>query len=306
MVSMTLLGLMLLATGEPATALTLDQIHLRDPFIFTSPEDGRYYLFGTGWSRSLPGGAGFLVYRSRDLVRWEGPYAAFTRPEGFESSNYWAPEVHHYQGKYYMFATFCEGGHRGVRILIADQPQGPYRFHSEGQATPKDWMCLDGTLFVDAKGNPWMVFCHEWVQVHDGEVSAMPLSKDLKEAIGEPRLLFKASAAPWGTVAKDRVTDGPFLHRTHSGALLMIWSSFGAGGYKEAVVHSTSGSLDGPWVQEEKPLYETDGGHGMFFHSLDGKLMLVLHQPNSNNKERPRLFTVTEKGDQLSLTPFQP
>ena len=35
-----------------------------------------------------------------------------------------------------------------------------------------------------------MVFCHEWLQVFDGQIAAVPLSDDLGEAIGEPEILF--------------------------------------------------------------------------------------------------------------------
>ena len=140
---------------------TLDKIHLRDPFILPVNEEGKYYLYGTGWR--LPNGPGFMVYTSNDLEIWEGPYPAFRRPAEFWSDrDYWAPEVHRYKGKYYMFASFkAKNVCRGTQILICDTPSGPFRPISDGPVTPKDWECLDGTLFVDETGKPWMVFCHE-------------------------------------------------------------------------------------------------------------------------------------------------
>jgi arabinan endo-1,5-alpha-L-arabinosidase len=158
-----------------------------------------------------------------------------------------------------------------------------------------------------------MVFCHEWVQVGDGEICAMPLSNDLKTSVGEPVLLFRASEAPWvvevGKEPKGRVTDGPFLHRTSDGTLLMLWSSFGEEGYKLAVARSESGRITGPWTHESKPIYENDGGHAMIFRTFEGKLMLILHQPNRGPDERPRLFTVnfdTTSGKQLLLRRLSP
>lgn len=177
-----------------------------------------------------------------------------------------------------MFASFkADGLCRGTQVLVADSPLGPFRPHSAGPLTPRDWECLDGTLFVDEAGAPWMVFCHEWVQVHDGEMCAMRLAADLSQAIGEPLLLFRASEAPWGVKPEKigYVTDGPFLHRARNGALLMLWASFGAGGYAQGVARSTSGHISGPWVQEPEPLYAQDGGHGMLFRAFDGRLMLT-------------------------------
>lgn len=86
------------------------------------------------------------------------------------------PERKRYKDKFDMFASFkAKGVCRGTQILIADEPAGPYRFHSDGPVTPREWECLDGTLYFDKKDKPWMVFCHEWLQVGDGEICAMPL-----------------------------------------------------------------------------------------------------------------------------------
>ncbi|MDH7571640.1 MAG: glycoside hydrolase family 43 protein, partial [Armatimonadota bacterium] len=304
-----LIGLTLLAP-EGGGLWTLEQIHLRDPFILPVPEERRYYLFGTGWH--LPGGPGFMAYTSTDLRRWEGPRAAFVAPEGFRSQNYWAPEVFLYRGRYYLLGTFypqTPGSVRGTWVLTAHHPAGPYRFHSSGPVTPSDWFALDGTLYVDEGARPWLVFCHEWVQVGDGEVCAVRLSDDLSRAEGAPILLFRASTAPWVREVgqpprRGRVTDGPFLHRAADGSLLMLWSSFGAGGYKLALARSPNGRLAGPWEQAPTPLYEADGGHGMLFRCFDGKLLAVLHQPNGGGKERPRLFAVEERSGAMALKPF--
>ena len=142
---------------------------------------------------------GFDCYISADLQTWEGPFPVFRPPAGFWADrNFWAPEVHAYHGRYFLFASFkAKGICRGTQILVADSPRGPFHPVSAGPVTPPDWECLDGTLFVAADGNPWMVFCHEWVQVGDGEICALPLSEDLASAVGEPIVLFRASQAPW-------------------------------------------------------------------------------------------------------------
>ena len=284
----------------------LSDIHLRDPFILPVREESKYYLYGTGWR--LPDGPGFMTYTSRDLKTWEGPFPAFQRPEGFWSDrNYWAPEVHRYKGNYYMLASFkAKNACRGTQILISEKASGPFRSITNGPVTPRDWECLDGTLYIDKAGKPWMVFCHEWVQVGDGEICAVALSDDLKTTVGKPILLFRASEALWvveiGKEPRGRVTDGPFLHRTSDGALLMLWSSFGKDSYKLAVARSESCQITGPWKHEPKPIYENNGGHGMVFRTFEGKLMLVLHQPNRGPDERPRLFTVQEKGNTLRIS----
>ena len=299
--------------GVEVGEYNLEEIRLRDPFIVPVAKEGRYYIFGTDWR--LPGGPGFLSYHSKDLITWKGPYIVFQRPQGFWADrDYWAPEVHHYRGKYYMFASFkAPGVCRGTQILASENPAGPYQCITEKPVTPENWECLDGTLYLDKKNNPWMVFCHEWVQVNDGEICAMPLSNDLKKATDKPILLFRASEAPWikrwtpepGKISKGLVTDGPFLYRISGGELYMLWSSFGKGGYKLALCRSESGELRGPWKQKKTPLYENDGGHGMMFSNFNHEIMLVLHQPNRRLLERPRLFTVAEKNGTLEIVSWQ-
>lgn len=288
--------------------LTLADIQIRDPFVLPVASEQTYYLFGTTDTNAWEGrGQGFDCYRSRDLEQWEGPFPAFRPPAGFwATTNFWAPEAHAYAGKYYLFASFkAPQRYRGTQVLVSAAPAGPYTPLTDGPVTPPDWECLDGTLHVEPGGTPWIVFCHEWVQVHNGAVCAMPLNADLSRPAGRPVLLFNASEAPWvkrpeWPAAGERalfptyVTDGPFLHRSPSGALYMLWSSFGARGYAMGLARSTSGAVTGPWVQQERPLWEEDGGHGMLFRAFDGQLYLTLHQPNQTPLERARLIKIPD------------
>jgi arabinan endo-1,5-alpha-L-arabinosidase len=282
--------------------MKLSDIHIRDPFILPVSSERRYYLYGTmgeyAWTKS---GLGFDCYISADLQAWEGPFPIFRPPTDFWADrNFWAPEVHAYCGRYFLFASFkAEGICRGTQILVAESPQGPFHPVSAGPVTPPDWECLDGTLFVTPEGNSWMAFCHEWVQVSDGEICALPLGEDLASAAGEPVMLFRASQAPWVQQLqwkgrKGYVTDGPWLHRLPGGELLMLWSSFSVNGYTIGVARSASGQLLGPWLQDAQPLYSDDGGHCMTFRDFDGNLWLSFHHPNRHPDERPKLLPMAD------------
>ena len=65
-------------------------------------------------------------------------------------------------------------------------------------------MSLDGTLFVDDDGQPWMVFCHEWVQIKDGAICAMKLSKDLKSLPESPWNCSRSTLAPWSVMVESK------------------------------------------------------------------------------------------------------
>lgn len=259
------------------------EISIRDPFILPCEEEKAYYLFGTTAGAQYPK-AGFYHFKSYDLEEWEGPFESFIPDDSFWShQDYWAPEVHAYKGKYYMFATFkSETRHRGTQILVSDTPGGLFQPLTAGPVTPSDWECLDGTLYVEEDGTPYIVFCHEWTQIRDGEIAAMPLTADLKTAAGEPVVLFKASESGWSCEFPGRgeyVTDGPFLFR-HDGKLKMLWSSFRNGEYAMGCAYSTNGRISGEWLQEEELIFTEDGGHGMLFEAFDGKKYFSLHRPN--------------------------
>ena len=272
-------------------AMKTNEINIRDPFVL--PYEGRYYMYGTRGATTFTGYAdGFDVYVSSDLENWEGPIEIFHRPEGFWADhNFWAPEAHVYNGKIYLFATFAgEGTRMGTASLAADDPRGPFVPLSDGTLTPESWRCLDGTLYASPEGEPYLVFCHEWTQVRDGEICAVRLSSDLSRAVGEPKLLFRASqGAPsiWPYREINWVTDGPFLLRTDDGRLHLLWSSFGEGGYVQALAHSDTDGIDGHWTVDRELLFDRNGGHGMIFRDFAGQYTLTLHSPNKTLMERP-------------------
>jgi GH43 family beta-xylosidase len=298
------------AAVEPSAAVAqaLADIRVRDPFILPDKEKGVYYLVA-----SLP--AGVAVRESRDLKLWSEPRIVFTRPKGFwGTGSIWAPEMHAYRGKHYLFATFMNEKpvgeqwtnwpprvQRGTQVMVAKSPLGPFEALANHSHTPTNEMALDGTLWVE-DDVPYMVYCHEWVQVRDGSIKVLPLKADLSEAVGEPAMLFKASDAPWTPRGRESyVTDGPAPYRSKSGKLLMMWSSFTGTGYTTGVAISDSGKIAGPWRHQNEPLFRNDGGHAMVFRSFDGALLVALHSPNRSPDERCLLFEVEDTGETLRI-----
>ena len=279
-----------------------EEINIRDPFVLV--QDGTYYLYGTRGETCWGPADGFDVYTGKDLQTWEGPRVCFRNDGSFWADrNYWAPEVHPWQGIFYMFASFkSKSRRRGTAILRAETPEGPFVPWSDGPVTPKEWECLDGTFYASGDGTPYMVFCHEWVQAGDGEILAMPLTEDLKAPAGEPFLLFRASEAPWSREIRHSsgktgyVTDGPFLWRGEDGKLYCLWSGFSGKGYAQGLAVSDNGEITGRFTQLP-PLFTEDGGHGMMFRTLEGELRLALHSPNTHLQERPRFLPVKMERD---------
>ena len=269
-----------------------EDIRIRDPFILADKKTQTYYMYGTTdlEKDSYASYPRFSVFVSKDLETFDGPFVVFDgKCEGFWATyDYWAAEVWQYDEKYYLFGSFkAKDRCRATHILESDHPLGPFKTCSQVPQTPERWECLDGTLWIE-NGIPYMVFCREWLQCEDGEMYAVALSQDLKNTIGEPFLLFKASNNPHvstfvgGNFQHCRVTDGPFLFR-EKGKLKMIWSSHS--GNKYSVLEATADHLRGPW-KHFKPRFDFDGGHAMIFEGFDGKKYFSLHQPNLPPFER--------------------
>ena len=308
--------------------MQLSEIRMRDPFIIESAP-GKFTLFGTTDSNLWGGpGTGFDCYSSEDLINWTGPVPAFRPPTGFwGETQFWAPEVHQLDGAFYMFATFATAFPkpkvRGVAILKADSVTGPYLPHSNGPVTPIDLPCLDGTLYTDETGQNWLVYSRGAEStanapgLADGEMYAMQLTADLAAPAAEPILLFHSSDAPWSKplwfppgvnppeelgLAKDPLfTDGAYLVKAPDGSLLMLWSAFGEEGYAMGIAHSASGSVLGPWQQQEQPIWAKNGGHGMLLQTTEGSTHLIFHAPNDTPNERVVMVPVTVENESIKL-----
>ena len=291
---------------------TLEQIHWRDNCVLADPVSKEYIMVG-------PAGRSVKSYKSKDLIHWEGPTVIYTAPEDvwgdIHINSIWAPELHYYKGKYYLFQTFDTSEKlseqwrnwyhtgrvmRGSQVLVSDSPYGPFRTFAPHATLPSDMMTIDGTLWVE-DGVPYMVYCHEWVQVTDGAVGYVRLKDDLSDMDGEPKNLFRASYVnhSWGKVippdGSGYVTDGPYLCKGKTGKLYMIWTTNNSCG----IAISDSGKIAGPWRQQDEALF-VNGGHGMIFRTFDGRLMLALHAPYWG-ETHPKIFELEDTGETLKI-----
>lgn len=277
-------------------------INIRDPFVLN--ENGLFYMYGTRARNFGTKVGGFDVYISSDLENWSEPTECFNSIEnGMNIDVNWAPEVHKYNGCYYMLATFTgENKLRGTHILKSDSPLGPFTPHSNGAVTPGEWMSLDGTLYISRDNTPYIVFCHEHVQITDGTICYAQLSDDLTHIVSDVVTLFSASSPYWADkkpAGENYVTDGPFLYRTNTDELIMIWSTFIKNKYAECMVRFNGGEIGRDFVHLE-PLIKDDGGHGMIF-AKDGELILTFHTPNQSLYERPSFKKLIDKGTHFEL-----
>ena len=265
--------------------------YMRDPFILKA--DRTYYAYGTGVVDDDWDDTKWICYKNTSGTL-EGPWERLPQdiavlPE-WAIKNRWAPEVHEYKGSYYLLASYYSSvtEHKGTTVLKSASPEGPFVEISDGPVTPCEWDCIDGTLYVDEEGTPWMVYVYEWNNTPDGvgRMMASRMSADLTHFVSDPIELFKADEATW----RDNdavVTDGCYLYKAENGELLMLWSNFDPNGYCVGLARSSNGKIDGEWTHDQDLLFsktlsgEYGGGHGMLFKDVDGKMYMSVHSPNS-------------------------
>ena len=278
--------------------VSVTTLYQRDPGILL--HDGVYYLY-----ENYNGGWG--VKTSTDLIHWSAVKQVWQKvidePTLDADSQYWAPEGHYYNGKFYIFATYGVSSYgntgtsqRGCVVLECDTPDGRFKMISKpsanstkvGWITPNTMSAIDGHLYVDEAGKPWLVFVREWTHTSDkiGRISYAPMSDDLTHLTGAWHDMIKADDPTWTT---RQITDGPYMYKATNGDLFMIWSNKTTNGdYVVGLAKSSNGKLDGTWTHID-PLFmhdgdniytQTDGGHACIFTGLDGRIYLGLHTIN--------------------------
>ena len=287
-------------------------IRIRDPFILN--ENGVYYMYATSGDKTLS------YYRSVDLDNWEEGGIVFEIPENFWAyKDVWAGEVHKYRGNYYLFVSLLgKNGLRGTQIAVSDKPNGHFVPLTDCAVTPLDKSCIDGTLFV-CDGKPYIFYSHDWPdnyveekEAYIGEIWCAELSEDLTAMKGQPTRLFSSDESPLSRIAPDKITwegkqtvrygsDAPFIQRLSDGTLYLTWSPYLDDHYVVLGVVSESGNVYGPWKHLERPLFEDNGGHAMFFDDAVGRKIMCIHAPERHMMERARLYHMTENEGGLQI-----
>jgi hypothetical protein len=300
---------------EAGKNIPLDSIRLSDPFILADTNTKMYYMTGTGG----------LLWKSPDLRLWEGTYRVVqTDPQSWmgERPMIWAAELHKYKDKYYYFGTFTNRAvkidtvkgnvidRRACHILVSDKPDGIYAPISGENYCPEDQPTLDATLWVE-DGKPYLLYCHEWLQNWNGTVEIISLKPDLSGVEGRRKILFFASESPWSkersgeNIIPNKVTDGPYVFRTQTGRLGMIWTSWVYDVYTQGVAYSDNDRPDGRWIHEHEPVTPPNYGHGMLFRTFEGKLLMSVHSHQVSDGRYirvPHLFEVDDSGDKIVVT----
>jgi len=154
------------ALGAPASApggtFTNPLFAGGDPWV-TRVDDVYYY------SASDCGVAAICLKRSRSLsglasAPWVGVWNP-PKKHGANSKEIWAPEIHHLEGRWYIYYAADDGdnNHHRLYVLESDRAQGPYREADTGYPDGRlpdssgDW-AIDPDTFIAADGRLYLTW----------------------------------------------------------------------------------------------------------------------------------------------------
>lgn len=268
-------------TDPPSTNLFFG-----DPYILLDGDT--YYAYGTGQESDT----GIEVYKSDDLLEWEGPVGAsdgfaLHQDDVYGEQWFWAPEVYEIDGQYYMFFSVQEH----MAIAVSDSPEGP--FVQDDPSVLRDQKSIDHHLFVDDDGTRYLYFAN----FKDGlEIWGAELRDDFSSIKEETLTKIMEPSQNWEKSEKEpvgRVNEGPYILKK-DGKYYMTYSAnhyaspdYGIGiAFADEPLGEWTKSEQNPLIQNPDDLVGT--GHNSLFRDTEGKLHIVYHTHNSTEEVHPR------------------
>ena len=287
LLSMSLYSSQLPEEEQPANQiLGSAKVPFGDPFILLW--EGKYYAYGT----QSPDG--IAIYVSDDLKSWEIPPSAkgglaLNKADVWADRWFWAPEIYHIKGKFYMYYSADEH----ICVATSDSPTGPFRQEVQ-QPMISDEKCIDNSLFIDDNGKPYLFFD----RFDDGlNICVAELEDNLLNIRPETIRKCIHVSQTWEEVWP-RVNEGAFVIKRNG----VYYMTYSANSYESpfyGIGVATATNMNGPWQKyENNPVFQKPGslvgiGHSAMFTDKEGKWRIVFHAHNSSAKIHPRQMYIS-------------
>ncbi|WP_414660817.1 family 43 glycosylhydrolase [Horticoccus sp. 23ND18S-11] len=244
-----------------------------DPSVIRVGDDYWATATSSEWAPHFP------LLHSRDLVNWEVKGHVFATTPSWAKSNFWAPEIAEYRGRFFVYYTARRQDNRlAVAVASADRPEGPYTDH--GDLVAQEAGSIDAVPFTDAKGVRWLL----WKE--DGNSRKLPtpiwiqrLRDDGLQLVGEKKEILR-NDAPW----EGAVAEGPFVLRHGEYYYLFYSGNACCGrGCNYALGVARAKDMLGPWEKcPANPLLAGNAawrcpGHGSIVTDRAGRYWLLYH-----------------------------
>ena len=264
------------------------KITFGDPFIMLY--DGTYYAYGTHSD------SGFGVLVSDDLKTWtpgQGLAAdglVLHKDDVWGDRWFWAPEVYHIDGKFYMYYSADEH----ICVAVADSPLGPFRQARKEPMLPGE-KAIDNSLFIDKDGKAYLFFDRF---LDSGlTIFVAELKKDLQTIRPGTVRRCIGMSQDWEKVWPS-VNEGPFVIEK-DGTYYMTYSANSYESPAYGLGFATASSPAGPWTKYDgNPILQYPGGlqgvgHSATFTDKEGNLRIVFHAHADKEHIHPRAMYIS-------------
>ncbi|MBM7540689.1 glycoside hydrolase family 43 protein [Amphibacillus cookii] len=134
-------------------------------------EGDTWWVFGTGEVNRN----GIRVIYSHDEGRnWNEAPVVFPQPLSWwrqyvpnHTSNQWAPDIHYYNGRYWLYYSVSSfGSNQSIIGLLSTESIASGNWRDDGlvvrSTTQNNYNAIDGELVIDAQGEPWLAYGSHW------------------------------------------------------------------------------------------------------------------------------------------------
>ena len=236
-----------------------------------------YYATGTSseWAPYYP------IYTSKDLVNWQHVGHVFDKKPEWTSGSFWAPELYHHNGTFYVYYTARKKSDNISVIGVATSKDPSKGFTDHGIICEWGSEAIDGFVFKDNDGKfyfSWKAYGLE--RGKDVTLIFQEMTDDLLKLKGEPVEILKADGKPISAEGQVMTRRGDWYY--------VFYSPKGCCGrgcdYELSVARSKS--LKGPWEPSPvNPILSggdewTCPGHGTLVDLPDKRSYFLYHAYN--------------------------
>jgi GH43 family beta-xylosidase len=249
-----------------------------DPWVIRH-SNGHYYMTGST-------GTNITLRRSRSLVglgAGDSKIVWLPPATGPYSKELWAPEIHHVNGKWYIYFAADDGRNENHRIYALENQnhdpfQGEFVFRGKVFDPHSDKWAIDATLFNT--GEKLFLIWSGWEGNENvrQNLYIAPMRDPL--TISGPRVELSRPQHPWETIGKPQVNEGPEII-VRNGLVHLVYSASGSwtDDYCLGLLTAKVGSdllAPSSWTKHDQPVFRRAPGvlapgHASFVKSRDGK-----------------------------------
>lgn len=292
------------AAQQPSSSDTLAGTTFHNPLLPGGADPWVIQYHGTYYYTQTTG-ANLTLWATGDMtdLAHARKKVVWTPPEnGPYSHEIWAPELHHFDGKWYLYFAADGGSNDSHRIFVlenaaADPLDGSWTFKGQVKDRTDKW-AIDASAF-EVKGQKYLLWSG-WKGNTNGEQDIFIAHLKNPWTIDSERILLSAPTYPWeqvGDLLQDpgmphvNVNEGPEI-LMHGNDIFLVYSGSGCWTdyYALGIVRAKVGSnlLDPKsWTKMDQYVFRMNAeagvfgtGHNSFFKSPDGKQDWLLYHAN--------------------------